>query len=159
MIYDGVINKPPLETLMHFNPNHDPQTGQFTNGPGGGSGSISSKKKKNLTDEYPGFKSSDVYSEDYGGNDWIKLDKLINKKSGDWYNSRGVSKGFKDYVKKYERLSKKHENDKDKWSLNSSYRKEREKLQEGLVNTVLDDLGYEHNKKNKEIIRNVLFWD
>lgn len=45
MIYDGVINKPPIETLMHFNPNHDPTNGQFTYGPGGRSGSVSSKKK------------------------------------------------------------------------------------------------------------------
>lgn len=34
------------EELYHFNHNHDPRNGQFTTGPGGGSGSVSSKKKK-----------------------------------------------------------------------------------------------------------------
>lgn len=45
MMYDGIINKPPLETLIiHFNPYHDPTNGQFTNSPGGGSGSIKRDK-------------------------------------------------------------------------------------------------------------------
>ena len=35
MIYDGVINKPSLDELYHFNKNHDPKSGQFTSGSGG----------------------------------------------------------------------------------------------------------------------------
>ena len=35
MIYDGVINKPSLDELYHFNKNHDPNNGQFTSGSGG----------------------------------------------------------------------------------------------------------------------------
>ena len=36
MIYDGIITKPPMESIIvHFNPNHDPSNGQFTTGNGG----------------------------------------------------------------------------------------------------------------------------
>lgn len=32
MFYDGVITKPPLDELYHYNHNHDPKTGKFTSG-------------------------------------------------------------------------------------------------------------------------------
>lgn len=34
MIYDGVILKPPLDELYHYNHNHDPKTGKFTSNHG-----------------------------------------------------------------------------------------------------------------------------
>ena len=143
--------------LCHFNQNHDPRNGQFTTG-SGGSGSVTKKKKKDLTNQFPGFKNEDPFSNEYTDS-WVKLESLVRKKSGDWYNSKGVSKGFKEYVRKSERLRKKYENDKNKYALDSPYRKEVNKLYEELVDTVLDDIGYEKNKKNRKIIDTVLFWD
>ena len=37
MMYDGILLKPQLDDLYlkHFNPNHDPKSGQFTSGNGG----------------------------------------------------------------------------------------------------------------------------
>lgn len=34
MFYDGVILKPPIEELYHYNHNHDPKTGKFTSNNG-----------------------------------------------------------------------------------------------------------------------------
>lgn len=49
MMYDGVINKPPLDELYHFNKNHDPNNGQFTSGSGGGySNAINLRTNKQL---------------------------------------------------------------------------------------------------------------
>lgn len=51
MMYDGVINKPPLDELYHFNKNHDPNNGQFTSGSGGSSVKSATKGSKYFSDD------------------------------------------------------------------------------------------------------------
>lgn len=50
MMYDGILLKPQLDDLYlkHFNPNHDPKSGQFTTGSGG---AFSAKKYKKKYDK------------------------------------------------------------------------------------------------------------
>ena len=121
---------------------------------------INSSVKRNITDDFPGLNDKDTIYNNYAySNSWSDLFNKVLEKSGDWYNRKGKSKGFKEYVKKMDKLDEKYKNDKNKYTLNSDYRKEREKLYNELFNTVLDDLGYEHNKRNKELIRDVVIWD
>ncbi len=47
MFYDGVIIKPPLDELYHYNHNHDPKTGKFTSGNGFGNLSNNIYKEAN----------------------------------------------------------------------------------------------------------------
>ena len=57
MMYDGVINKPPLDELYHFNKNHDPNNGQFTSGVGVDNSAKTLKKNEYVTDSLGYFKS------------------------------------------------------------------------------------------------------
>jgi hypothetical protein len=120
---------------------------------------VKNSSKKSIEKDFPGFKNFDnPYDNDFT-NDWIKLSKLVNEKSGDWYNSRGKSRDFRRIINEYMRLDNEHRNDRDKYSLNSDYRKKRYELDDELCKVVLRDIGYANTKKNRDYIRSVIFWD
>ena len=58
--YEHDTLKPPLEDIIvHYNHNHDPRNGQFTTGPGGGSGNVSLKKDKKKRKKKQVYKSNE----------------------------------------------------------------------------------------------------
>lgn len=63
---------------------------------------------------------------------WLELDKEIRTHSGDWYNSEGVSKAFKDTVSKYEKLMDRAEKTYEP-AVHAAYRKHHDKLHEVLM--------------------------
>lgn len=111
MMYDGVINKPPLDELYHFNKNHDPNNGQFTSGSGGVVSNFKkSRKSKNR------IKQMQKDSEDFG-QIFAKLEDTTRALTS------GVKKGNKilvstDTKKDYERQHTEFEQ-----KLNSLYKK------------------------------------
>ena len=191
MMYDGILLKPQLDDLYlkHFNPNHDPKSGQFTSGNNSFSGhkkSISDseviKKREKIDKDFPELKKMKIKSKEDGLMYWLNqveaqtdlspeqfrkqypkdeatLSNEILKKSGDWYNSTGKSEGFKKVLKKYDKLKEKYENDPNKWSIDSNFRKERQKIYDEICGVVLNDLGYENTKRNRIWIQPIIIWD
>ena len=97
MMYDGILLKPELNDLYlkHFNPNHDPKSGQFTSGNGVVGSSIitendirkelkSSKKKiasqisKEMVDDFTNWQKDPLYENE--GRDYFRLNgKKVSK--------------------------------------------------------------------------------
>lgn len=101
----------------------------------------------------------DYASDDSTEESYAALQKMINEKSGDFYNGKAVSSGFKKVLNKYEALNKKYQNDKTKYNLNSAYRKEVEKIYDEMSEQILKDLDMDVTSKNKKYIKYVWLYD
>ena len=89
MIYDGVINKPSINYLIHFNPNHDPKSGRFTS-----TTFVSGSSKTQ-------FKDSPYYKRSLPGK--IKRELRSEMKSGNKIivgDAPGIDRQVQDYLKK-----------------------------------------------------------
>lgn len=88
----------------------------------------------------------------------VELYKRVNKESGDWYFKEGVSEGFKRHIKEMDALDNKYPG-RDKWELNSEYRRERGLLYDKLFGTVLRDIGYEDTEEARRLIETMILVD
>ena len=105
MMYDGVINKPPLDELYHFNKNHDPNNGQFTSGNGIGysSSNIQGKKENyKISDIKKGYGS--ISGEMDRGKKKSRIRVRLNTDSG--LNEEDFKKVTEDFKKNEERIEK-----------------------------------------------------
>lgn len=129
MMYDGILSKPQLDDLYlkHFNPNHDPKNGQFTNGNGGmtykekvnilgkrgPSGLINASVDQGLNEyrEKNGYKISGIKKSEYDMS--VKMDRGKGKSKIEI--SAGLDSGFekndfkevsKDFFKNEESIEK-----------------------------------------------------
>lgn len=110
--------------------------------------------------------------------EYYELQKAIANKSGDWYSGKAVSSGFKtnrDKVEKlnnqlYDQIVKMYTQSSDGTLVKSKnydtlkskdieIRKQIDKLNDDLLGIVLKDIGYKDTKRNREFIRDVVFYD
>jgi len=89
---------------------------------------------------------------------YSNLQNEVEIKSGDWYNSKGVTKEFQENRDKNKQII----NRMNKSIADHEYDKlyeEHRKLDDDLLGIVLKDLGYEDTKRNRAWIRPVVIWD
>ena len=81
---------------------------------------------------------------------WLELDKEIRQFSGDWYNSKGVSKAFSDRVSKYKKdadaVSKKYAASENK--AREKYRR----IQDDVILSSLSQANQESIKANGRVV-------
>lgn len=139
------------------------------------------KRTKNVDPRQAFFKSKDDYDKTKSGKqhgrEWQWLYNQITQKSGDWYNGKGVSKGFKSYLKRKEELHNKSYEREQELRKHRRYnglfgpsliRKDKvikeisdaqERLDDELVGTVLKDLDFPDSPENRKRIRGIVFYD
>ena len=81
---------------------------------------------------------------------WLELDKEIRQFSGDWYNSKGVSKAFSDRVSKYKKdadaVSKKYAASENK------AREQYRRIQDDVILSSLSPANQESIKANGRVV-------
>ena len=100
MIYDGVITKPPLETLMHFNPNHDPKNGKFTTGSGGIGGSNQNLSKMKIKTDSDGYMTGTIKDKNSKSEIFIMGNSKDGLTKNDIKKSASIFMKNKDQIKK-----------------------------------------------------------
>ena len=86
-------------------------------------------------------------------NQWGNVASLVNEKSMDWYDGRGVSKPAKAIIREYDRGVKKHFEKYDGRSSSEYYdalERFKKKIYPRVAGVVLRDLGYEDTKQARE---------